>query len=54
MTPAQQARHEKLRNAVTDAYDRWNKNTSRDKNEKLHNAWLKAIEKCEAFEEKYF
>lgn len=54
MTYAQQKRHEKLRNKVVEAYDKFDSNTDPLRNERLYDEWIKAMKKCEEFEEKFF
>lgn len=53
MTYLQQKRHEKLRDNVMKAYNAWDKNIDKSKDEQLFNALEKARLKCEEFEDKY-
>ena len=54
MTPSQQKRHEKLRNNVMQAYEKFENNNDPLRNERLYDEWMKAMKKCEEFEEKFF
>lgn len=54
MTYVQQKRHEKLSQAVINAYNKWDSNQDKSKDDILFSKLQAARERCEAFEDKYF
>lgn len=53
MTLNQQKKYEQLRDKIQQTFEAWLKNTDKAREDALHKEWLKAMEKCESFEEKH-